>query len=295
MNPLVLSTWSFGVPANEAGWLALREHGALAAVEAVCAAADLDPAVDSAGYGGLPDQSGRMSLDGAVMLSPARFGGVCGVRRHQHPASIARLVMERTDHVLLCGEDADAFASRNGMAEAELLAPSALAAWKKKGSGPAKGHDTIGAIALEEDGTIAVGCSTSGLAWKLPGRVGDSPIAGHGLYCVPGIGAAVATGTGEWISGLCATHLAVEMFRRGGSPEDAIAEVLGRADEGELIDPKHQLALIVLRADGAFATGSFRRGYRTAVRDADGARLVEVDIVMRPDEAIPEHSGDLDQ
>jgi N4-(beta-N-acetylglucosaminyl)-L-asparaginase len=293
MKPLLLSTWSFGQGANEAAWPVLLHDGALAAAEAACAAADLDPTVDSVGYGGLPDRSGRVSLDGAVMLSPSSFGGVCGVRRHQHPASIARLVMERTDHVLLCGEDADCFAARNGMGEAELLAPSALEAWKRKGTRPAQGHDTISVIARDESGTLATACSTSGLAWKLPGRVGDAPIAGHGLYCFPGIGAAVATGTGEWISGLCASFLAVEMLRRGASALDAVAEVLIRAEACEAIDAKHQLALIVLGADGGYASGSFRRGYRTAVRDESGGRLVEVDIVKRPAEAIPEHSGDL--
>lgn len=293
MEPLLLSTWSFGERANEAAWAVLSNDGALAAVEATCASADLDCLVDSVGYGGLPDASGRMSLDGAVMLSPSQFGGVCGVRRHQHPASIGRLVMERTDHVLLCGLDADRFAEHNGMSEAELLAPSAVAAWQKKGNRPAEGHDTISVIARDTTGTLACACSTSGLAWKLPGRVGDAPIAGHGLYCLPGVGAAVATGTGEWISGLCATFLAVEMLRRGASELEAIAEVLLRAQACEAIDPKHQLALIVLRADGGYASGSFRRGYRTAVRDRNGGRLVEVDMVMRPEEAIPEHSGDL--
>jgi L-asparaginase/N4-(beta-N-acetylglucosaminyl)-L-asparaginase len=292
MKPLLLSTWSFGARANEVGWPVLEQHGSLAAVEAVCAAADLDPTVDSVGYGGLPDASGRMSLDGAVMLSPERFGGVCGMRHHQHPASVGRLVMEQTDHVLLCGEDADDFAAQNGMPQTELLSPSALEAWKKKGNAPAEGHDTISAIALDRHGTLATACSTSGLAWKLPGRVGDAPIAGHGLYCVPGVGAAVATGTGEWISGLFATFLAVEILRGGASPIDAVAEILDRADHSESIDPKHQLALIVLNAAGEHASGSFRRGYRTAVRDANGGQLAEVDIVQRPEEALPEHTGD---
>lgn len=342
-GPRLLGTWSFSQAALEAAWPhvaeSVGETAVLDAMEAACAHADADPGVDSVGFGGLPDASGRVSLDGAVMLGPARFGGVCGLRRHLHPAAVARLVMERTEHRLLCGEDADDFAARHGLAEADLLADDARAAWEswnqrrlngddgvvdqsrdatllglrpidpgpggvgsgrlfrpaaddREGAAPF-GHDTIGVLARDADGLLGAACSTSGLPFKVPGRVGDSPIAGHGLFVEPGIGAATATGTGELISGICASLVAIEALRRGASPLDAIAEVMRRVEAVGDLRPHHQVALIVMDARGAVATGGFRPGFLAAVRDRDGARILEPDLVHRPDdEALPESATD---
>ncbi len=284
-----------------------------------------------------------MSLDGAVMLGPARFGGVCGLRRHLHPAAVARLVMERTEHRLLCGEDADDFADRHGLDGAALLSTEAHAAWTSwqrrrdahddagrdaaidqskdaallglrpidPGPGSAAGgrlfrpdsggvegaapfgHDTICVLARDREGLLGGACSTSGLPFKVPGRVGDSPIAGHGLFVEPGIGAATATGTGELISGICASMVAVEAMRRGGTPLDAIAEVMRRVEAVGDLRPHHQVAMIVMDADGAVATGGFRPGFLSVVRDADGSRILEPDLVHRPDDdALPESATD---
>jgi len=342
-GPRILGTWSFSLAALEAAWphLARRsgEEAVLDALLAACACADLDPTVDSVGFGGLPDAVGRMSLDGAVMLGPARFGGVCGLRRHLHPAEVARLIMERTEHRLLCGEDADDFADRHGLATAELLADDARTAWEAwrrrrdagdeaaidqskdssllglrpvdPGPGSAAGgrlfrpdrddvegaapfgHDTIGVLARDRDGLLGAACSTSGLPFKVPGRVGDSPIAGHGLFVEPGVGAATATGTGELISGICASVVAIETLRRGGSPLDAIAEVMRRVEAVGDLRPHHQVALIVMDADGAVATGGFRPGFLSVVRDDDGSRILQPDLVHRPDDdALPESATD---
>jgi N4-(beta-N-acetylglucosaminyl)-L-asparaginase len=342
-GPRILGTWSFSIPALEAAWphlaSAAGEGPILDAMEDACACADLDPNVDSVGFGGLPDASGRMSLDGAVMLSPARFGGVCGLRRHLHPAAVARLVMERTEHRLLCGEDADDFADRHGLPGADLLSDDARAAWagwqrrREAGDdsvvdqsrdagllglrpidpGPGSstggrlfrpggdavegaapfGHDTIGVLARDRDGLLGAACSTSGLPFKVPGRVGDSPIAGHGLFVEPGVGAATATGTGELISGICASVVAIETLRRGGSPLDAIAEVMRRVESVGDLRPHHQVALIVMDADGAVATGGFRPGFLAVVRDQDGSRILQPDLVHRPDDdALPESATD---
>lgn len=320
MAQILASTWSFSQRANEVAWPILlgpdpgtNGGRALAAAEAACCHADLDSTIDSVGYGGLPDAEGRMSLDGAVMLGPRRFGGVCGLRRHIHTTTISRLVMERTEHGLLCGEDADRFASRHGVEETELLAPEAEASWREwqarphrrddsrdgaarirpldqgPGTGRLFSHDTIGVLALDAKGTLAAACSTSGLAYKVPGRVGDSPIVGHGLYVEPQLGAATVTGTGELISGVCASFLAVETLRQGGTPRDAVGAVLQRVDELEDLEEHHQVGLIVLAADGSVACGALRPGFRAAIRDDDGSRIVESDLVSRPEGAeLPE-------
>ena len=313
MGQIIVSTWSFGERANTAGWPALlgpdpgRIGGrALEAAVVATTYAEMDATVDSVGYGGLPDARGLMSLDGAVMLGPEHFGGVCGVRRHMHPAMLGRLVMEHTEHGLLCGEDADRFADAHGMEEAALLSPESRACWEKWRSQPAQrqesragaarilpidqgpgtgrlfGHDTIGTIAMDSQGILAAACSTSGLAFKVPGRVGDSPIVGHGLYVQPGVGAAVATGTGELISGLCLTFLAVETLRRKGSPCDAVGDVLRRVDELKGLQAHHQVAIIVMGADGTIACGACRPGFRAAIRDDAGSRVVESDLVSQP-------------
>jgi N4-(beta-N-acetylglucosaminyl)-L-asparaginase len=342
-GPRLLGTWSFSQPALEAAWSRLYprvgEAAVLDAMVAACGHADCDPTVDSVGFGGLPDADGRMSLDGAVMLSPARFGGVCGMRRHLHPAAVARMVMERTEHRLLCGEDADDFADRHGLGPEELLSDDARRAWESwrrrrdagddsaidqsrdagllglrpidpgpdsatagrlfrpeagDVEGPAPfGHDTIGVLARDRDGLLGAACSTSGLPFKVPGRVGDSPIAGHGLFVEPGVGAVTATGTGELISGICASVVAVETLRRGGSPLDAIAEVMRRVESVGDLRPHHQVALIVMDADGAVATGGFRPGFLAVVRDQDGSRILQPDLVHRPDDdALPESATD---
>ncbi len=342
-GPRILGTWSFSQAALETAWPFLQsgigEQAVLDCLLAACAHADCDPSVDSVGFGGLPDADGRMSLDGAVMLGPARFGGVCGLRRHLHPAAVARLVMERTEHRLLCGEDADDFADRHGMAGADLLAEDARAAWqdwqRRRAAGDASaidqskdagllglrpidpgpgsksggrlfrpgsdglegaapfGHDTIGVLARDREGLLGAACSTSGLPFKVPGRVGDSPIAGHGLFVDPGVGAATATGTGELISGICASVVAVETMRRGGSPLDAIVDVMRRVEAVGDLRPHHQVALIVMDASGAVATGGFRPGFLSVVCDDDGSRILQPDLVHRPDdEALPESATD---
>lgn len=338
---VLVGTWSFSLAAIEAGWRRLAGHAVpevgeeatgddplLDAIEAACRHADLDPDVDSVGFGGLPDASGRMSLDGAIMRSPLRFGGVCGLRRHLHPVTVARLVMERTEHRLLCGEDADDFADAHGLESVELQsseARSAFAAWRDRhpegtrdASGDARlrpvdpglggpgggrlfrpgdppagaapfGHDTVGVLGRSSDGELAAGCSTSGLPFKVPGRVGDSPIAGHGLFVEPGVGLATATGTGELISGISASFLAVETLRRGGTVHDAAREVVCRTEAMGDLREHHQVAVIVMDAGGRIASAALRPGFILAIRDADGGRLCDPDFVQRPDDAgLPE-------
>ena len=309
-DPFLLSTWSFSQRGAAEAWPMLMDGAvALDAAERICVVAELDPTVDSVGYGGLPDRSGAVTLDGCVMLDPARCGGVCAIERHGHPVSLARLVMDHTSHVLLAGPGADRFADEHGVPAAELLAPEAaerFEAWKRDPKlvdpsrdsslrpvddgegGPLFGHDTVGVLACDQHGTLAGACSTSGLAYKRPGRVGDSPIIGHGLYVDPEVGAATATGTGEIISGMCTTALIIESMRRGAAPKEAIAEMLQRTFDRFTLRAGDQVGVIAVASDGTWSSGALRSGYRTVRADAAGIQLHVPEIVIDPDRHVPE-------
>jgi len=300
-EPIIISTWSFGRRSHDAAWPALIDGASsLDTVEKVCRVAEDDPAIDSVGYGGRPDRDGRMTLDGCIMLDARRCGSVACIERHRHPVSIARQVMERTDHVMLVGPLADDFADACGIPPEPMLAPDAKAAFdgQKRGvAGPPpapvdnlagalfpdeepwRNHDTIGTLAIDRAGVLAGACSTSGMAWKVPGRVGDSPIIGHGLYVRPGVGGATGTGTGELVMGECGAFLAVERMSMGDSPTEACAVVVRRIVDAAPLKPHETVAMIALAADGTWGSASIRPGYRTSVRsltqdDAVAAHLV---------------------
>jgi isoaspartyl peptidase/L-asparaginase-like protein (Ntn-hydrolase superfamily) len=315
VQPIILSTWSFGQKANAAAWPALAKGGgALDAVEAACGDAEMDPTNHTVGLGGYPDRDGHVSLDACVMLSPSRCGGVASIRTTPHATMLARRVMEQTKHIMLAGEGADLFAKEQGIAPAELLTDEARAAWEKwkrehrEGDGTVKRkpmikrnieelglkaidrrgsardlertHDTIGVLAMDARGTIAGACSTSGLAFKLPGRVGDSPIIGQGLYVDPAAGAAVTTGHGELVMGVCGSFLAVEAMRRGASPLDAAVEVLTRIKNSFELESEDQVGIIVMSKTGTWNSASLRPGFRTAVRTVERDELVNPDRVL---------------
>lgn len=256
--PLVLSTWSFGMPANEVAWQILSAGGAsLDAVEAGITACEEDPTVDSVGWGGLPDAAGEVTLDAAIMDHHGRCGAVGCLHRVRNAIKVARLVMEKTQHVMLVGEPATQFAFDHGMHQTNLLSPQAgrkFDDWRlNREADPEVGHDTIGMMAIDSAGRIAVGCSTSGIAFKHPGRVGDSPIIGAGLYVSPGIGAAVATGRGEEMMKVCGSYAVVEAMRRGMEPREAIADVLAEIRRRNHGRTDTDVSFLALRMDGAYA------------------------------------------
>lgn len=314
-TPILLSTWSFGQPANRAAWPRLvdADGSSLDAVEAVCRHCEADPANHTVGLGGWPDASGEVSLDASVMLSPAWCGSVSYVRHYIHAVSIARLVMEKTPHVMLTADGAERLAAEHGFAPVPtLLTDETRDAWQKWKAGhgfqcfanieefaiplPAEGddadtrpaidpdrhHDTIGSLALDCTGTLASACSTSGLAWKLPGRVGDSPIIGQGLYVDPKAGAAVATGTGELMMGCCATFLAVEKMRSGDDPQRAAEAVVRRIADSYQIRRDHQVGLITLAPDGRWGSAALRPGFRVAVKSPDRDELTDPGHILLP-------------
>jgi N4-(beta-N-acetylglucosaminyl)-L-asparaginase len=289
-TPFMLATWSFGQPAIASAWDELLAGGsALSAGETACRFAEADLGNPTVGVGGYPDRDGNVSLDAAVMLSPSRCGGVCAVRKVLNPISLARRVMEQTPHKLLAGGGADQFAIEQGVATGSLTSESSQNRWKewkasKAPAGPIanieESHDTIGVLSMDNTGSLAACCSTSGLAWKLPGRVGDSPIIGHGLYADPKAGACVCTGLGELVTGICGSFLAVETLRRGGTALDAVNEVLQRLAGNYDLREQDQVGVIVMAADGTFCTGSVRPGFQIAVRNPDRNEIIQPEIVL---------------
>lgn len=308
-DPVILATWTFGRDACAAGWPVLAAGGAaLDAVESACRAVEDDPRFMTVGRGGYPDAAGEVTLDASIMVSPSRAGGVCFVRRLAHPVSIARRVMDATPHVMLAGDGAERFAREQGFAETDLLTPDARAAWEEwlrtkaapaaanveearpRGAGGASrdaasgeaDHDTVGVLAMDAAGRMAGACSTSGLRFKRPGRVGDSPVIGHGLYVDPAAGAAVATGRGELVMGVCGTFLAVEAMRGGASPEEAAAAVIRRIVDVYDLLPDDQACVIALAPDGRWSSAALRPGFRVAVHDGGRDELVDAAGVLLP-------------
>jgi L-asparaginase/N4-(beta-N-acetylglucosaminyl)-L-asparaginase len=260
-RPLVVSTWPFGKPANEQALRVFEKtHSVLDAVEQGIWVAETDNA--SVGLGGIPNAAGVVQLDSCIMYGPGHKGGsVAALEGIKHPISAARRVMEKTPHVLLVGAGAREFAIAEGLEQGPLVTEKQREAWLKwKEQQPAKpkGHDTIALLVLAPDGTIAGGCSTSGLAYKLPGRVGDSPILGSGLYVDNDVGAAGATGIGENVMRYCGSFMVVEFIRQGLHPQEACIRTIERIAK---MDPKgYDLSINFVALDkkgryGAAGTG----------------------------------------
>lgn len=219
-KPIVISTWNFGLQANEAAWEILKNNGrALDAVEAGVKIPEGDPTERSVGYGGRPDREGRVTLDACIMDEQANIGSVACLEHIKHPISVARAVMEKTPHVMLVGEGALQFALSQGFQKENLLVEASEKEWKEwlktsqyKPLVNIENHDTIGMIALDANGNLSGACTTSGMAYKMHGRLGDSPIIGAGLYVDNEIGAATATGHGEEVIRIAGCHLVVELM-----------------------------------------------------------------------------------
>lgn len=235
-KPLVISTWPHGLEANVAAWEVLKENGrALDAVEKGVRVTELDPAVTSVGVGSYPDRDGNITLDASIMNEQGNCGAVAYLQHIKNPISVARMVMEKTPHVMMAGEGALQFALTNGFKKEDLHTNFSRQQWKewKKNHNPVPidlhNHDTISMLAIDYKGDISGACTTGGLAYKQPGRIGDSPIIGAGLYVDNEVGGAGATGVGEVIMKTLGTHLIVELMRNGLSPYEACKEAVMRA------------------------------------------------------------------
>lgn len=234
---MVIATWR-NTKAVEAAWKSLNETGnALDAVEQGARVPEADPSDRSVGYGGYPDRSGKMSLDACIMDGQGNCGSVAAVDGINHPITLARIVMEKTPHVMIVGDGAQELALQHGFVVEDLLSPDSKREYEewlakkeeyKPFHNPGEQHDTIGILAIDASNRIAGACSTSGMAYKLPGRVGDSPIIGAGLFVDDEVGAATATGNGEEMIRISGSHLIVERMRMGDSPQEACEEAIRR-------------------------------------------------------------------
>ena len=255
-NPIILSTWNFGLPANEVAIKALSDGGnAMDAAEAGARHAESDEQNNSVGYGGLPDENGNVTLDACVMDSNGNAGSVAFIQNIKHPVSVARKVMEETKHVMLVGEGARQFAVSKGFKEIDLLTAKSKKEWKKwlkerREMTPHETHDTISVLVQDKNGDLAGACTTSGWAYKMHGRVGDSPIIGAGLFVDNEVGSAAATGLGEEVIKTTGSFLVVELMRQGYSPNEACSEALNRVIKAHNGNPDFQIGYIALRKDG---------------------------------------------
>lgn len=274
-RPLVVSTWPFGKPANEMALKTLQGGGSLLdAVERGIRVTEADPTNSSVGHGGTPNAAGVVQLDACIMLGPGhRAGSVAALEGIRHPISAARRVLEKTRHVMLVGEGARMFALEEGLETVPVEAEQRYRAWqekraREKAAPPAGGrdnHDTIALLVLGPDGHLAGGCSTSGLGGKLPGRVGDSPIIGSGLYVDDEVGAAGATGIGENVMRYCGSFLVVEYMRQGRTPQEACEEVVRRIARQ---DPKGldlSIHFVALDKQGRYGAAGTGDGFQYAV------------------------------
>lgn len=287
-GPIVLSTWDFGESAHQAAWDTLKNgKGSLDAVEAGVRVVEADPNINSVGYGGLPDRDGKVTLDACIMDSEGNCGGVCFLEQIMHPVSVARKVMEETPHVLLAGEGALEFALAQGFRRQNLLTREAKKAWKEwkvervfEAEINRERHDTIGMVALDAGGKPAGACTTSGLAFKLPGRVGDSPIIGAGLYVDGEVGAATATGLGEAVIKTAGSFLVVELMRQGMNPQQACEEAVLRMVQKQ--DYRNfQVGFIALDTDGAYGAYSIHPGFTYTVTKGGVQQVFEADSFIK--------------
>ncbi|MEI6595005.1 MAG: N(4)-(beta-N-acetylglucosaminyl)-L-asparaginase, partial [Bacteroidota bacterium] len=263
-KPIVLSTWNFGLKANEAAWEVLKNNGrALDAVEAGVKVPEGDPTQRTVGLGGRPDRDGRVTLDACIMDEFSNIGSVASLEYISHPISVARAVMEKTPHVMLVGDGALQFALSQGFKKESFMNELTKNEWKewlkKNDYKPVvniENHDTIGMIAMDSAGNLSGACTTSGMAYKMHGRVGDSPIIGAGLYVDNEIGAATATGHGEEVIRIAGSHLVVELMRQGNSPKDACKLAVERIMKLQLLRNKNlkdiQVGFIALNKKGEY-------------------------------------------
>jgi isoaspartyl peptidase/L-asparaginase-like protein (Ntn-hydrolase superfamily) len=271
----VVYTWDYGpAPGNAALDVLAKGESALDALEAGIKIVESDPNVLSVGYGGLPDASGEVTLDASIMDWKGNAGAVAYLKNIKHPISVARLVMEKTPHVLLVGEGALKFALENGFKKENLLTNKAKARWEKWKAkhSPGKNHDTVGMLIIDEEGNISGGVSTSGWAFKIPGRVGDSPIIGAGLYVDNEVGGACSTGYGEIAIKTAGSFLVVEKMREGYSPAEACKIAVERSKKYQK-DKHMQICYVAMNKAGEVGGYSAFEGFVYTIADKKGVKL----------------------
>lgn len=290
---LIVSTWNFGAAANDAAFARMKAGGSLLdAVEAGAMVPEADPENHSVGYGGYPDRDGQVTLDAVIMDDTGGVGAVAALEDTVHAISVARRVMEKTPHTFLVGEGATRFARDEGFPKVNLLTPPAEQAWREwlKTSkyqplanienrraplGGALDHDTIGLLARDAGGRVAGACTTSGMAFKMRGRIGDSPQVGSGLYVEADVGGATSTGLGEEVTRIAGTARVVASMRAGLSPQAACEEVVRHIAKlrGDTIKGV-QVGFLALSPQGEVGAFCLLPGFTYAVTDTAGRTVV---------------------
>ena len=295
---IVVSTWDFGKAANAAAWEVLGKGGrALDAIEAGARVPEADPSIQTVGLGGLPDREGHVTLDACIMDEHYGCGAVMCMENIVHAISVARLVMEKTPHVILTGDGAQQFALANGFKKENLLTVESEKAYKEwlrtskyvpqmnienklQGKDPMPGgkdnHDTIGIIAMDANGNLSGGCTTSGMAYKMRGRVGDSPVIGAGLYVDNEVGAATSTGVGEEVIRIVGSHLVVELMRQGHNPEEACKKAVERIIQRNPAKAKEvQVGFLAINNKGEYGAYALQKGFTYAVKTGTEEKMYD--------------------
>ena len=266
--PVVIATWSVK-QATQKAWQSMEQgSSALDAVIAGCGVEEANALGQSVGIGGLPDRDGQVTLDACVMNEKGDYGAVLCMQNIKHPIAVAKKVMEDTPHVILAGVGAEEFAVSQGFKRENLLTEQSKKDWEiwKKTSKykpiiNIENHDTIGMLAIDKNGTISGGCTTSGLAYKMAGRVGDSAIVGSGLFVDNEIGAATATGLGEEVLKTVGSYLIVELMRQGKSPQEACEQAILRIIEKTPNFEDFQVGYIAVNKKGETGAYSIHEGF----------------------------------
>ena len=282
-QPIIVSTWKHGIEANEAAWKVIQAGGsALDAVEKGVMVTESDPNNQSVGLGGLPDRDGNVTLDACIMNHKGDCGAVAFLKEIENPIAVARKVMEETPHVLLVGQGAQEFALSQGFEKKNLLTDSARKAWLewKKNENyvtpvNVENHDTISMLAIDKAGNMSGACTTSGLAYKMHGRVGDSPIIGASLFVDNAIGGACATGVGEMVIRIVGSHLVVELMRQGYTPQKACHLAVERIIEKHDSVKGKQVGFLALNKQGESGAYSIYEGFNYAKQTQESNSLID--------------------
>ncbi|HXS58226.1 MAG TPA: N(4)-(beta-N-acetylglucosaminyl)-L-asparaginase [Hanamia sp.] len=312
-KPIIVATWNNGKQVNAEAWKILSKNGrALDAVEA--GARYVEDTIDCCiGLGGYPDRDGVVTLDACIMDEKANCGSVGALEQIKHPISVARKIMETTPHIMLVGDGAQQFALENGFKkESKELSPEAKKAYDqwlkkseykpeinienqstlkgaKKSNGPfappffddgSVNHDTMGIVALDGSGNMSGAVTTSGMAFKIHGRVGDSPIIGAGLFVDNEVGAATSSGMGEEVIRICGTHLVVEFMRQGNSPETACRKAVERIVKRDPEKAKTlQVGFLALNKKGQYGAYAIQKGFVFAIKSGGEEKIIPAKYV----------------
>ncbi len=287
---LIVSTWDFGAAANAAAFAQWKKTGSLLdMVEAGARVPEADPENHSVGYAGYPDRDGHVTLDAIIMDDRGNLGAVAALEDFAHPISVARRVMEKTPHTFLVGQGAHQFAEAEGFEKVAMPTAESEKAWREwlktakykpianseNVRGSALDHDTIGIVACAPDGRLAGACTTSGMAFKLRGRVGDSPQSGSGLFVEAGVGAATATGVGEEVTRIAGSARVVSSMRAGMSPQEACREAVLHIAKlrGDAVRDA-QVGFLAIDHNGQIGAFALQPGFTFAVTDTEGRTQV---------------------